>query len=42
MIGGVESVDLRYFSLDELPENLNKEYKSYIDPFIEDIQKGVI
>ncbi|WP_093134764.1 NUDIX hydrolase [Salinibacillus kushneri] len=29
-----ESIDVKYFNLHELPENLTEEYRSYIDPYV--------
>ena len=29
-----ESLEVKYFSVDELPEGLTEEYRSYIQPYI--------
>ncbi|WP_019376613.1 NUDIX hydrolase [Virgibacillus halodenitrificans] len=34
-----ESYDVQYFGIKNLPEGLTKEYRSYIDPFIEELCK---
>lgn len=38
-INKAESVDLQYFSLDQLPDGLLDEYRSYIEPYIEELKK---
>lgn len=34
-----ESMDMNFFSLKNLPKGLKKEYKSFIEPYIESLQK---
>jgi 8-oxo-dGTP pyrophosphatase MutT (NUDIX family) len=39
-IDGEESVEVRYFALDELPEGLIESYRRYIEPYIEQLAKA--
>lgn len=39
---GVESRDVQFFDLDDLPIGLTKEYRGYIKPFLEDIEQGIL
>lgn len=34
-----ESIDIRFFSFDALPEGLTEAYRSYINPFIKGLVK---
>lgn len=34
-----ESFDVQYFNFNELPEGLTEEYRSYIEPYIEQLTK---
>jgi hypothetical protein len=35
-IDRTESIDLRYFSINELPEGLTNEARNYMEPFLKD------
>jgi 8-oxo-dGTP pyrophosphatase MutT (NUDIX family) len=39
-IDGEESVEVRYFALDELPKGLIESYRRYIGPYIEQLAKS--
>jgi hypothetical protein len=38
-IDKTESIDVKYFNLNQLPEGLTEEYRGYIEPYIKDIFK---
>ena len=38
VIDGVESLDVQYFPLGELPENLASGYRSYIEPYLSKLE----
>ncbi|WP_257346755.1 hypothetical protein [Pseudalkalibacillus decolorationis] len=38
-IDKTESIDVKYFNLDYLPEGLTEEYRGYIEPYIKELVK---
>jgi 8-oxo-dGTP pyrophosphatase MutT (NUDIX family) len=41
-MGQEESVELKYFNLEEFPEGLTEEYRSYIHPFVDELEGQVL
>lgn len=39
---GEESLDVKFFRMDEMPENIKRNYKKYMGPFLEGIKKREI